>query len=196
MAALAIPVLILEVAIGSSLRGGPVIAFNALNKRARGAGLGNIWVTLLVVLYYVPMLSWVLRFFRASFENPLPWVDRLQDFYNDDVVMAASSVPATAAEAISQGTFMQYQGASLHGEQVGWTALSWIIVWICIYKGVSVTGKVVYVTMGLPIIMIFVLIVRGATLPNAIDGIRLYVGEFNGGQLVQGQIWQDALGQV
>jgi solute carrier family 6 GABA transporter-like protein 1 len=48
--------------------------------------------------------------------------------------------------------------------------------------------------MGLPIIMIFILIVRGATLPNAIDGIRLYVGEFNGGQLVQGQIWQDALG--
>lgn len=50
--------------------------------------------------------------------------------------------------------------------------------------------------MGLPIIMIFVLIVRGATLPNAVDGVRLYVGEFNGGQLVQGQIWQDALGQV
>jgi solute carrier family 6 GABA transporter-like protein 1 len=72
MAALAIPVLILEVSIGSSLRGGPFIAFNALNKRARGSGLGNIWVTLLVVLYYVPMLAWVLRFFRASFENPLP----------------------------------------------------------------------------------------------------------------------------
>lgn len=48
--------------------------------------------------------------------------------------------------------------------------------------------------MGLPIIMIVVLLVRGATLPNAVDGIRLYAGVFNGDQLACGQIWQQALG--
>lgn len=91
---------------------------------------------------------------------------------------------------------MSYPGVGIIGEHVGWTAFSWVIVWLCIYKGVSVTGKVVYVTMGLPIIMIIVLVVRGATLPNAIDGIRLYVGSFDADQLVGGQIWQAALGQV
>lgn len=33
---IAIPTLILEVALGSSLRGGPVLAYNAINKRSRG----------------------------------------------------------------------------------------------------------------------------------------------------------------
>lgn len=50
--------------------------------------------------------------------------------------------------------------------------------------------------MGLPIIMVVALIVRGATLLNAIDGIRLHVGEFNAARVIGGQLWQDALGQV
>ncbi|KAF7192485.1 Sodium- and chloride-dependent GABA transporter 1 [Pseudocercospora fuligena] len=192
---LAIPVLILEVALGSSLRGGPILAYNAIDKRARGAGLGNIWVTLLVVLYYVPMLSWVLRFFRASFQSPLPWENNLQNFWENDVLRnVAASQPL--AEALESNTIMSYPGTDLIGEHVGWNAFSWFIVFLCIYGGTRVTGKVVYVTMGLPIIIIFVLIVRGATLPGAIDGIKQYVGEFNGGQLVAGQIWQDSLGQV
>ena len=195
LALLAIPVLILEVALGSSLRGGPVLAYNGVDKRARGAGLGNLWVTLLVVLYYVPMLSWVMRFFRGSFESPLPWEGRLEDFYNIDVLGRVDAVPPLE-EALATNTFMSYPGVSLIGEQVGWNAFSWFVVWICIYGGTRVTGKVVYITMALPIIIVLVLIVRGATLPGAIDGIRLYVGEFNGGQLVGGQIWQDALGQV
>jgi solute carrier family 6 GABA transporter-like protein 1 len=188
--------LILEVSVGSALRGGPVIAFNSLDRRARGSGLGNLWITLLVVIYYVPMLAWVMRFFRGSFESPLPWEGRLEDFYYNEVQHLGAPSPGNASVAIEQGVMMSYPGASMIGEQVGWTAFSWIVVWLCLYKGVSVTGKVVYVTMGLPIIMIFILIVRGATLPNAIDGIRLFVGEFNGGQLAGGQIWQDALGQV
>lgn len=142
------------------------------------------------------MLSWVLRFFRGSFQSPLPWEGRLNDFYENDVLRAVDPVPADPATAIEQGVMMSYPGTGLVGEHVGWNAFSWFIVWLCIYKGVSVTGKVVYVTMGLPIIMVIVLIARGATLPGSIDGIRLYVGQFNGGQLVGGQIWQDALGQV
>ncbi|PPJ56543.1 hypothetical protein CBER1_03909 [Cercospora berteroae] len=195
LGALAIPVLILEVALGSSLRGGPVLAYNAVDKRARGAGLGNIWVTLLVVLYYVPMLSWVMRFFRGSFESPLPWEGRLEEFYERDVLGRVDAVPSLQ-EALETNTIMSYPGMAMIGEQVGWNAFSWFVVWICIYGGTRVTGKVVYVTMGLPIVMVLVLIIRGATLPGAIDGIRLYVGEFNGGRLAAGQIWQDALGQV
>lgn len=196
LALLAIPVLILEVSIGSALRGGPILAWNAVNKRSRGVGLGNLWVTALVCLYYVPMLSWVLRFFRASFESPLPWEGRVAEFYEQTVVANVAPIPATAAEAIEQGVMMSYPGAGLIGEQVGWTAFSWVVIWLCLFNGVKTTGKVVYFTMGLPILIVVVLIVRSATLPNAIDGIRLYVGEFNAGQLAGGQIWQDALGQV
>jgi solute carrier family 6 (neurotransmitter transporter, GABA) member 1 len=50
--------------------------------------------------------------------------------------------------------------------------------------------------MGLPIVLIIILIGRGASLPNAWDGIRLYIGTWHGGKLSGGQIWTSALGQV
>ncbi|KAI5363045.1 Putative sodium:neurotransmitter symporter [Septoria linicola] len=159
LALLAIPVLILEVALGSSLRGGSVLAYNGVDKRARGAGLGNLWVTLLVVLYYVPMLSWVMRFFRGSFESPLPWEGRLQESYDVDVLGRVDAVPSLA-EALATNTYMTYPGTSIIGEQVGWNVFSWFVVWMCIYGGTRITGKVVYITMDLPIIIVLVLIVR------------------------------------
>lgn len=71
-----------------------------------GAGPGNLWVTALVVLYYVPMLAWVLRFFRASFESPLPWDGRLNEFWQRDVLMDVAPVPPDAATTIEQGVIM------------------------------------------------------------------------------------------
>ena len=81
-------------------------------------------------------------------------------------------------------------------ETAAWTFFAWFVVWLCLAKGVATTGKVVYFTMGLPIVVLFILVGRGASLPNAGAGISLFWAEFNGGQLAQGQIWQDALGQV
>lgn len=170
---LAIPVLVLEVAIGSTYRGGPILAYNAVNKRSRGAGIGNMWVTALVLIYYVPMLAWVLKFFRGSFESPLPWEGRLNEYWEQDVLQNVVAVPETAEEAIDQGIFQSYPGVDLVGEHVGWTVFSYLVIWLCLFKGVQSTGKVVYFTMGVPIIMIVVLIIRGATLPNSIDGIRM-----------------------
>ena len=46
------------------------------------------------------------------------------------------------------------------------------------------------------IVIMIILLGRGVSLPNAIDGIRLYWGEFNGSQLAGGALWQAATGQV
>lgn len=165
-------------------------------------------------MYYIPMLAYVLRFFRGSFQSPLPWEGRLEEFFNNEVIAQVDPIPSQS-EALEQGVFMTYPGFALIGEQVGWTAFSWFVVWLCIYKGVAVTGKVVYFTsvvsatlfllspvadiisrMGFPIVMIIVLLVRGVTLPNAVDGLRIYAGSFFGEKLQSGQIWQAALGQV
>lgn len=50
--------------------------------------------------------------------------------------------------------------------------------------------------MGLPIVLIIILIGRGASLDNAWDGIRLYIGSWHSSKLSSGQIWTAALGQV
>lgn len=69
-------------------------------------------------------------------------------------------------------------------------------VWACMCGGVGVTGRAVYFTMALPIVMTIIILGRSVSLPNAVDGIRLYFATWNGDQLGRGQIWQTACGQV
>merc|ERR1711939_202507 len=62
--------------------------------------------------------------------------------------------------------------------------------------GVGLTGRVVYFTMGLPVIMTIILIGRSVSLENAGAGIKLYFATWYGSKLADGKIWQDAVGQV
>lgn len=192
---LGIPILLLEISIGQAYRGGSVIAYNGINKRTKGVGFGVIMTGYIVSTYYVPILSWIMHYFRTSFTSPLPWTGRGQEFYMRDVIANIDPIPGnTSGSAVT--SYTQYPGTGFVGETVGWCAFMWFMVYLCLFNGVGVTGRAVYFTMGLPIVMMFVLIGRSLSLPNAIDGVRLYFAEWHGDKLASGQIWQAACGQI
>ena len=193
---LAIPLLILEISLGQAARGGGAIAFNALDKRARGIGIGTIFTGYIVACYYVPILSWVMNYFRNSFKSPLPWEGNGDAFFNDEVVANVDPVAGTFADDGSVLTYTSYPGRAFIGETVGWAAFAWFVVWLCMFRGVGASGRAVYVLMGLPIAMLFVLLGRGVSLDNAIDGIRMYMGHWDSAKLATPRIWQDAAGQI
>jgi hypothetical protein len=64
------------------------------------------------------------------------------------------------------------------------------------FQGVGLTGRVVYFTMGLPVIMGIILIGRGVSLPNASEGIKLYFASWHSSKLAGTRIWRDAVSQV
>ncbi|KAI7626703.1 hypothetical protein KC346_g1127 [Hortaea werneckii] len=193
---LAIPILILEIATGQAYRAGSVAAYNSVDKRFKGIGLGCICVGYMVVVYYVPMLGYVMVYFRHSFTDNFAWTGRIEEFWTRDVTETVDPIPGAFDGNGGVARYVSYPGTGIDGELVGWNAFSWFIVWMCICKGVGITGRVVYISIGLPIVIMIILLGRGVSLPNAIDGIRLYWGEFNGGQLAGGQLWQAATGQV
>lgn len=187
--------LVLEISLGQAYRGGAVVAMNGINRYTKGIGLAVIMNGYIVATYYVPILSWVMRYFRSSFTSPLPWTGRGQEFYMEDAIRNVDPIPGSTSGG-SVVSYTQYPGTGLIGETVGWCAFMWFLVWLCMFKGVGLTGRVVYVTMGLPLVMIIILIGRGVSLPNAIDGIRLYFAEWNSWRLADGAIWQAACGQI
>ncbi|KAL1858107.1 hypothetical protein Daus18300_010108 [Diaporthe australafricana] len=192
---LGIPLLILEIAIGQAYRGGCVIAYDHMNKRLKGLGFSLVWNGYIVVSYYVPILAWVMTYFRHSFSNPLPWQGDHVNFYYNEVIRNPDPIPGNIVNA-SVSQYTEYSGTGLIGETVGWCAFTWFIVWLCMYKGVGITGRVVYFTMGLPVVTMIILLGRGVSLPNAIDGIRLYMATWRGELLGDGYIWQMACGQI
>ncbi|KAG9664513.1 SNF-domain-containing protein, partial [Aureobasidium melanogenum] len=194
---IAIPALVLEIAIGQTYRGGTVIAFNNINRRLKGVGIGPVLVSFVVVQYFTVNLAWIMIYFRSSFTSPLPWENRIEDFYNNDVV----ANPAPIAGSLTNGgrdvaSYTSYPAAGLIGETVGWSAFIWFLIWFSIFRGVGMTGRVVYFTMGLPIITTIILVGRALSLDNAGAGVKLLWGTWRGDQLASGTVWQTAVGQV
>lgn len=73
--------------------------------------------------------------------------------------------------------------------------LSWILIFLCIRNGVKSVGKVVYITATFPFIILSILLIRGITLPGAIEGIKYYITP-QWDQLSNINIWADASIQI
>ncbi|CAH1773216.1 unnamed protein product [Owenia fusiformis] len=73
--------------------------------------------------------------------------------------------------------------------------LSWVLVFVCLCKGVKSSGKVVYVTATAPYIFLVILLIRGLLLPGAMDGIKFYVTpDFK--RLLDYKVWVEACLQI
>ncbi|XP_017276825.1 sodium- and chloride-dependent betaine transporter isoform X4 [Kryptolebias marmoratus] len=84
---------------------------------------------------------------------------------------------------------------SLRWELVLCLLLSWVICYFCIWKGIKSTGKAAYFTATFPFLMLLVLLIRGVTLPGAVDGIIYYLSP-DISRLSDPQVWMDAGTQI
>lgn len=73
--------------------------------------------------------------------------------------------------------------------------LAWIVVYLCICKGIRSSGKVMYVTATSPYIFMAVLLVRNCMLDGAREGILYYIRpDFT--KMKEIQVWVDAGTQI
>jgi solute carrier family 6 GABA transporter-like protein 1 len=192
-----LPVLLLEISIGTSYRSGCVVAWSHIHQRTRGVGLAVVFNGYAVVTYYVPLLAWIMKYFRLSFHSPLAWSGQdTAEFFTNEVTHLVAPIGGRLNDDGSVAEYMTWPGTGMVAETVGWCAFTWFVTWLCSFRGVGLTGRVIYITMFLPLVMIIILIGRGASLPNAGQGIKLYFGTWRTEALSTPQIWDDAFGQI
>ncbi|XP_046562026.1 sodium- and chloride-dependent glycine transporter 1-like [Haliotis rubra] len=80
---------------------------------------------------------------------------------------------------------------SIRWPLVGCLFITYILAFVCLFQGIKVSGKVVYVTVGVPYILIAVFLIRGCLLPGSADGIYFFIyPHFE--RLLDPKIWIEA----
>lgn len=177
---LGVPLLILEFAMGQRFQKGCIDAFNTVNHKLRGIGLAAILAGFIVVVYYVVIMAWSLVFLINSFASPLPWTDDPESYFLNDVVGISSSVSDIGG--INTTLLLAL-------------LVNWIVIFLIVRRGTKSVGKVVLITMPLPIILLVILFIRAITLPGALTGIGYYLTpDFSA--LLDPDIWTAAVSQI
>ena len=96
---------------------------------------------------------------------------------------------------ISIGNTLGFISNFTKGELVGCNLFAWVIVFACIFKGIRSSGKAVYFTATFPYLVLILLVIFGATLDGAKDGIEFYLKP-DVSKLSEGKVWSDAATQI
>ncbi|XP_063781258.1 sodium-dependent neutral amino acid transporter B(0)AT3-like [Pseudophryne corroboree] len=193
-----IPLFHLELAIGQRLRRGSIGVWNTVSPYLGGVGIASMLVSFLVGVYYNTIVAWILWYFFNSFQNPLPWsyctTNSNATGYNEEC-----SRSSTVSYFWYRKTLNTTSSINENGGLQWWMVMSlvaaWGAVYLCTIKGIQSTGKVVYITATFPYIILSIFLIRGFTLPGAIDGL-LYLFTPDLAILKSPRVWLDAATQI
>uniref|UniRef100_A0AAX7TXI4 Transporter n=1 Tax=Astatotilapia calliptera TaxID=8154 RepID=A0AAX7TXI4_ASTCA len=174
-----IPLFLLETSLGQYTSLGGVSAWRNMCPLFGGLGYASQVMILHGCVYYIVILAWALLYLSYSFQAELPW----------------SHCNNTWNTKANWGLFTLDGLGPISWKLALCLATVWLICYFCVWKGVKSTGKVVYLTATFPYVMLFVLLVRGATLPGATQGIIYYLKP-NVTRLADPQVWMDAGTQI
>lgn len=173
-----IPLMMLEYGLGIKMQGGPPAAFARIRKELEWIGWWSILAAFVIITYYAVILAWCWQYLWHSIT--LAWESDAKGFFFS-TVLQLSKDPG------------ELGGISI-GMIIG-LLLTWIAVYLIIYKGIGRVGKIVMATVPLPLILIGVLVVRGITLPGAAQGLNFYLApDFT--KLLDPKVWLAAYGQI
>ncbi|XP_035241058.1 sodium- and chloride-dependent GABA transporter 2-like isoform X3 [Anguilla anguilla] len=176
-----------------------------------GIGYAGQLIQFYGCMCYIVILAWALFYLYFSFSSQLPWAscsntwnsDHCVDFSNRNLTTNWTQQPNNSSSAATE--FWERRVLAISGgiEEVGsvrWEVLlcliiMWVICYFCIWKGVKSTGKVVYFTATFPYLMLLVLLIRGLTLPGALQGVVFYLYP-DPSHLTDPQVWMEAGSQI
>ncbi|MBN3290664.1 SC6A2 protein, partial [Polypterus senegalus] len=208
-----IPLFYMELALGQFNREGAATVWK-ICPIFKGVGYTVILIALYVGFYYNVIIAWSLYYLYSSFTQDLPWQmcgnswnsanctvpEPLNKTVSNRTVLPKANNTA-ASEFFERNVLGRHASDGIHDLGLPNWKLSMCLVvvlfilFFSLSKGVKTSGKVVYITATMPYVVLLVLLIRGITLPGAIDGIKAYL-HVNFHQLKNVTVWIDAATQI
>ncbi|KAK7119510.1 hypothetical protein R3I94_021370 [Phoxinus phoxinus] len=214
LAVAGLPLFFMESSFGQFCSQGPINVWKAV-PILQGVGITMMLVSTFVAIYYNVIIAYSIYYLCASFQYPLPWSVKNCSSTAYDVSAATLNVTAgnqtcqdesSASQSLSEKYWdevaLQRTSSMNETGPVVWhlalcLLLSWILVGAALFKGIKSSGKVVYFTATFPYLVLLILLIRGATLEGAKDGIEFYIGsKSNLTKLADAEVWKDAATQI
>ena len=186
-----VPLMILEFSLGHYTQRAAPNAFKRGHKRFEIAGWWGIILAFVIITYYPVILAYCFSFLGYSIRGifnggNLPWAGQ-------------GTEGVAKAHDFFFKTYLDYQeGTALGGIRwniVGPLIIAWLSMYFCIFKGVKLVGKIVWLTVSLPWLMLLLLTVRGLTLEGSMQGLAYYLDPV-WSELAKPITWRHAFGQV
>ncbi|MBN3316730.1 INE protein, partial [Atractosteus spatula] len=199
-----VPLLFMEFSIGQYTRLGPVHALAKVCPLLKGVGLSTVVISFVLCTYYNVLMAWALYYLFNSFQSPLPWQTCNSTWNIQENCSCGFPGNVTHLQSASQQFFdyrlLEKTGGiekpgNMRWELFGILLLAWAIVYLCIFKGVKSTGKVVYFTVTFPYVILLALLINNVQLPGAKTGILYFVTPV-WSKLLEVQVWVNAAAQI
>ncbi|XP_067951409.1 sodium- and chloride-dependent betaine transporter-like [Watersipora subatra] len=217
-----IPMVFLEMSLGQ-YSGAAVFGCWKFCPIMKGVGMGMVMVSTYWGMYYNVIIMWTLYYLYYSFSKVLPWADCGNEWNTPECLPlgivgntslcnstnmtteSGSSIdcnaraPYPAEEFWDRKVLTRSEGITELGV-LKWDlalllVISWLIIFLCLLKGIKTSGKVVYVTATAPYILITILMVQGATREGSLDGVIYYIKP-TFARLGDPRVWAEACSQI
>ncbi len=186
-----LPVMILEFSLGHFTQRAAPDAFAVAHKRLEFVGWWGILLGFVIITFYPVILAYCFSFLWFSLKgiftsSELPWagqgvegVQKAREFFNMTYLHKHDSLALGA---------IQWQ-------IVLPLFIAWLAMYFCIFRGVKLVGKIVWLTVPLPWLILAVLTINGLMLEGSYEGLSYYLVP-DWSQLLKPTTWQSAFGQA
>ncbi|XP_048457882.1 sodium- and chloride-dependent glycine transporter 1 isoform X2 [Rhincodon typus] len=215
-----IPLFFLELSFGQFTSQGCLGVWK-VNPMFKGVGYGMMVVSTYIGIYYNVVISIAFYYFFSSMTTLLPWSyctnrwnkDDCSSMLNPNRTANISDLSRNISTLLNQTAkrtspseeYWNYyvlrisNGIGNFGEirlpLLGCLVVAWVVVFLCLIKGVKSSGKVVYFTATFPYVVLTILFIRGITLDGAVNGIKYYLTP-QWDKILDAKVWGDAASQI